>query len=102
MGVFTIDPEGKCTFANTFWEEFLGRPLADLLGYGYLSSFHPEDRADLENRWHLIVSSGNYRVEHRFVTADGTVRWVRIEGRGLRDASGELLGFIGALTDIEN
>ncbi len=103
VGVFTVDLDGRCTFANRFWEGFLGRPAAELLGFGYLESVYPEDRAKLEERWPAIVARGEaYRMEYRFVTAGGTIRWALMEGRPMRDPGGALTGFVGALTDIED
>ncbi len=103
VGVFTVDLEGRCTFANRFWEGFLGRPVAELLGFGYLQSVYPEDRAKLQERWPTIVARGEaYRMEHRFVTGDGTIRWALMEGRPMRGPDGALKGFVGALTDIED
>lgn len=52
-----FDAAGRCIFANRAYLRFTGRTEAELMGTGWTSSFHPEDRRDLADIWEMSVDS---------------------------------------------
>lgn len=67
----------------------------------FLECLHPDDRQ-------FVIDSINgcaenqqaYRIEHRIVWPDGTVRWVAETGDVVRDAGGKALRMVGVVQDI--
>ena len=69
----------------------------------FLEHIHPDDRADIEKRMSLDISSGNlsYSGECRIIRADnGDERWVAVSGRILVDGKGLPARRIGTIQDI--
>ena len=64
---------------------------------------HPDDVPAMEERWKLSQASGEpFEIEYRFRRADGSYRWHL--GRSVRqtDDSGNVTGWVGSATDIED
>lgn len=67
----------------------------------FLECLHPEDR-------HLVMDSAtacidghqDYRVEHRIVWHDATIRWVSATGDVVRDSDGKAIRMLGVVQDI--
>jgi PAS domain S-box-containing protein len=67
----------------------------------FLARVHPEDQARVEAAVARAVQErGAFDEECRIVRPDGTVRWVKDRGTVLLGASGEPVGFTGAVADI--
>jgi len=101
VGIFRVDVEGHCIFANERWSELTGCPLDATLGADWWTAVHPEDRAALENAWIKATQSGSrFRVEHRYLRPNGEIVWVQTEAIEERDADGRLAGYVGTAADI--
>lgn len=63
---------------------------------------HPQDREKVEEAVALALRdpAEDYRVEHRLVRADKTVRYVQENGYVIRDARGRAIRMIGTVLDI--
>lgn len=67
----------------------------------FIERIHPDDREKVQDAVNRSLVSGiDYRVEHRIITPDGTIRHVLEEGRTHRDEEGNPLGMIGIVQDI--
>lgn len=67
----------------------------------FLQSVHPDDRDFLTASVNACVEGGaDYRIEHRIVRPDGTVRWVSETGDVVRDAGGKAARMLGVVQDI--
>ncbi len=60
---------------------------------------HPDDRADVDARWHACLRGEPYDVEYR-ILVEAEVRWMREKGVLEHDADGQLLGVFGITQDI--
>jgi PAS domain S-box-containing protein len=61
----------------------------------------PEDRHVLDRAIeHVVSHATDCDVEYRVRTHDGRIRWVAAHGRGMRDATGQLVRIHGLVTDI--
>lgn len=66
----------------------------------YLAAIHPDDRRVTVATVQEAMRTGEgYRVEHRVVLADGTVRWISGAGKPTLDAAGIPNGAIGCSRD---
>jgi len=72
------------------------QPVGDFLG-----RVHPEDRAAVEQAIRLAgKGERQYATEFRVVRPDGTVRWLRDQGKVFYDEDGALSHMTGAVVDI--
>jgi PAS domain S-box-containing protein len=67
----------------------------------FMGAVHPDDRADLQRRIDATVRErAPFRVDHRVLLPDGTVRWVHCRGRMLYAADGRPTELVGSAQDI--
>ncbi|AUX40499.1 uncharacterized protein SOCE26_019000 [Sorangium cellulosum] len=100
VALFTTTPEGRFLDAN--------RAFARLLGYADhtqfldlpVPSFYADPRKRQEVMGLLDRMGAIYGHEIEFVRLDGTHVWVSITARAIRDASGRVVRYEGALEDV--
>ncbi len=100
--MWVTDPTGYCTYLNRSWYEFTGQAEADALGMGWTKATHPDDEA-LAAEVFLSANARQapFRVEYRLRRADGAYR-LAIDAASPRfGPSGEFLGYVGSVIDIE-
>jgi diguanylate cyclase (GGDEF)-like protein/PAS domain S-box-containing protein len=85
MGLFTLSRTGECDFVNPAWTALTGLDAEAAAGTGWRRALHPDDA-------HLLVIgivadtvAHQTSVDHRLLSADGSVRrvttsWVRMQG----------------------
>jgi PAS domain S-box-containing protein len=85
--VFTADL-ADALYANRAYEEIFGRTRESLYQDSgtFLQAVHPEDRRRVSKRLRL-ARTGEQTLECRIVRPDGEVRWLRIRGFPVREAS---------------
>lgn len=94
---------------SIFWSENIGPMFGLPAGErempfeDFVRAIHPEDRNLLIEGLDACIRTGNpYRVEHRVIWPDGTVRWLIEEGdlkRGDGDDKGRMLGVVRDITN---
>ena len=100
LGVYVTDAAEVCIFANANFQHICGLRADALRASGYLAAVHPEDRPRLlEAHEAARCSLTPYRVEHRYVHADGSHTWTRVDGAPISDG-GTFLGFVHVVEDI--
>lgn len=106
VAIFRFDAPLNCTYASDYWSQLTGRSPEEALGQGWINALHPEERDRLIAEWLESVerlSAGqaiaNGR-EGRHLRPDGSVNWYYIQMAAEYDDTGEMVGYIGALTDI--
>jgi PAS domain S-box-containing protein len=101
IGIFQANAEGAPIFVNRTLLAMTGTSEHDVHGPSAFDVIHPEDRERALRAWRNAVSRGNpYSDEYRFLTPAGRIVWVRAIGKPVRDESGALTGFVGALVDV--
>lgn len=102
--VWITDAQGRNTYVNRECADFFGWPLERLLGDGWTTALHPDDRERVLAAWAEAVESGrDYEVEFRLRRgADGSYRWILVRGRPLRDQDGGIEGWIGIGMNIDD
>jgi PAS domain S-box-containing protein len=79
----------------------MGRPLSELLGWGWLETLHPDDRQRTQQAWQAAVEGqSEYEIEHRFRCFDGTYRWFKTRGLAICDSKERVCKWLGTSTDI--
>ncbi|MGQ9684014.1 MAG: PAS domain-containing protein, partial [Anaerolineae bacterium] len=88
--VWRTGADGSCDYVNKSWLAFCGRPSADILGDGWLASWHPEDRTRFVAAMQAALTERRpLELEHRLCRADGQYRWFVNIGRPFSNLDGE-------------
>ena len=102
VGIFRADAAGDCLYVNQRFLEMAGLTAAQALGEGWGQSLHPEDRSRVLSQWYRAVQDKlPCKLEYRFCNGNLTT-WVFWQAVPEIDHSGEVLGYLGTLTDISD
>jgi PAS domain S-box-containing protein len=100
--IWVTDPIGYCTYLSESWYEFTGQTPETGLGFGWLTAVHPEDVGESERCFReALQKSEPFSIEYRLRRADGTYRWAIDSAQPRLSESGEFLGYIGSVIDID-
>jgi PAS domain S-box-containing protein len=100
LGLFVVDARGACIFANANFHKLAGRTPDQVLGTGWRSTLHPEDRARFLDEWHNASRAhASFESQYRYRHSDGTVIWSRAHAAPIVDA-GNLLGYVHVVEDV--
>ncbi len=66
----------------------------------FLEHVHPDDEGFVEEEWEAAKDGEPYDIEHRIVTGDGEVRWMREKAELTFDEDGEPVSATGIVQDI--
>jgi PAS domain S-box-containing protein len=102
--VWTTTPDGASDFINQRWREYAGLTLDQVRGrHGWRSAIHPDDLPHAQESWNSFLAAGAPgEVEARLRRFDGEYRRFDIKTCPLTDASGQIVGWCGINTDIED
>ncbi|MFQ5965113.1 MAG: response regulator [Candidatus Scalinduaceae bacterium] len=101
VGMFHTDSEGHCLYVNERWCEITGLAMEEAKGEGWARALHPDDRDRIFTKWYQAAKSKSiFKSEYRFLQPDGTITWVF--GQALPEIvdNGDLVGYVGTMTDI--
>ncbi|HTK31822.1 MAG TPA: PAS domain S-box protein [Candidatus Saccharimonadaceae bacterium] len=100
--IFQTDAHLRWTFLNPAWQEITGRDVEACLEQPLIDHVHPEDRdaARLAFASLLGRERDDCRFELRFLTKDGSVRWMQAHARLVPGDGGVPAGLAGSLVDI--
>jgi PAS domain S-box-containing protein len=101
--VWRAGAEGNIDYVNKRLLEYLGKPLREIIGWGWMESVHPDDVAVKVRTWlkHLETETP-HDVVCRFRGADGQYRWFEVCAEPLRASDGTVLSWYGVLIDIDD
>lgn len=101
VGIFRARPDGYMTYVNPKWCQLSGLTPERALGNEWLDAVHPDDRTVLIEKWGNAIQGHQQLVEeYRFIKPDGSQTWVLGEAVPEVTSDGEVLGYIGTITDI--
>ena len=103
VGIFEVDPRGRCLFVNDRWAEMSGIAPSEAVGASWGRGLHWLDHERVVQAWHEATRSGSeFVAEYRYMSADGQARWVAGRAVALRDENGALTGHLGTVMDISD
>ncbi|OUC11754.1 MAG: hypothetical protein B0A82_26560 [Alkalinema sp. CACIAM 70d] len=108
VGIYRNNFEGGCTYANEKALEITGLSSEEILSGKWEKSIYPDDLAWVYSAWHSFIQQnqeGNLtelRLELRFLHRDGAIVWGLAQAVPERNAQGQVVGFIGSVTDISD
>jgi PAS domain S-box-containing protein len=101
--VWSSLPDGSVDFINQRLLESTGLSIQTLLGSGWQSIVHPDDRARYISQWRAALAAGEpLEIEARVWTAQRDYRWLLVRNVPLRDGHGEIVKWYGTGIDIED
>jgi PAS domain S-box-containing protein len=99
--VWSATPDGACDYFSCQWTEHTGASEAELIGWRWLETLHPEDRERTRRFWlESVAGCHPYDVEYRVRHRDGQYRWFKTRGTPIRDKNGNIVKWFGTCTDI--
>jgi diguanylate cyclase (GGDEF)-like protein/PAS domain S-box-containing protein len=102
IGMALIAPGGHCFQVNRAFAQMLGRAEDELVGVAIAAITEATDRDDVIQTMQRAVSGAgaSYRLEQRFLHADGRPVWVTHSGSVVRGSTGEPLYFVCQIEDV--
>jgi PAS domain S-box-containing protein len=101
--VWSTLPDGSVDFINQRLLESTGSSHETLLGSGWQSIVHPDDRARYIAAWRSALAAGEpVEIEARIGTAQRDYRWLLVRNVPLRDGHGVIVKWYGTGIDIED
>jgi PAS domain S-box-containing protein len=103
VGIFRSDRFGNVTYVNERCCEISGLSKEESLGLDGAKALHPDDRKRVLGEWMQTIE-GNvpFRSECRYQHADGTIRWAIVQAIAETGDDGQIIGYIGTVTDISD
>lgn len=99
--IWIAGADGRWSWFNKPWLEFVGRPMEQQLGRGWCENIHPDDAARCEQiHAKAFAARTPFSMEYRLRRHDGEYRWVLDHGTPLESPEGQFNGFIGSCLDI--
>ena len=103
VGIFRTDPGGNCIYVNDRWCQISGLTPKAAIGEGWRRGLYPEDTDSIALEWQQSAQQNRpFRLEYRFQRPDGAVAWVYGQSVAELDADGQVVGYVGAITDISD
>ena len=100
--VWTATPDGKKNFFNKYYLDYTGLSLDQLKDDGVLKIIFPDDLEKDFHLWHHCLKTGeDFKMEKRLRHHDGTYRWHVSHAKTQKDMHGNIIGWIGSSTEIE-
>lgn len=94
-------PDKECRWLNKRWTDFVGRSMAQELGFGWADNIHPEDlEKGISQYKRSFDRREEFSIEFRLRRHDGVYRWMLGTGVPLVSPEGSFSGYIGSCTDI--
>ncbi|MBD1907072.1 PAS domain S-box protein [Funiculus sociatus GB2-A5] len=101
VGIFRHDAQGNCLYGNERSFEMIGVSQEEAFGAGWAKNLHPSDRDRVIAAWYNLVQRDiPFKCEYRFARPDGSVLWVFGQAIAQKDADGNVISYIGTITDI--
>ncbi|MEO6406370.1 MAG: PAS domain S-box protein [Ferruginibacter sp.] len=100
--IWTATPDGKKNFFNKYFLDYTGLSFEELKDEGWQATILPEDLKKEIQQWHQALKTGeDFRSEKRIRHQDGTYRWHLSQGIAQKDKEGNIIGWMGTNTEIE-
>ena len=102
LGSWSLVVAEKYLIASEATKMHFGRdPEAPFSYDDLIASAHPDDRTRVEKSLADFMRTGeDYRIEYRNVWTDGSLHWVDVRARALKDKTGAIEHLVGVSSDI--
>lgn len=95
--------DGAIHWFNERWFAYTGTTLAEVQGWGWQETYHPEALAEIRETWGNLLAGGKaFEMTVPIRGKDGLYRPFYTLVEPLRDESGEVVQWFGTNTDVSN
>jgi len=100
--VWITDAEGRC-YDTPSMRAYTGQTEAEVVGYGWLDTIHPDDRERTVQVWSEAVQTKSlYEMEYRLRSADGNYRYFQARAVPILSEEGSIREWVGTSIDIHD
>ena len=99
--VFRANVEGETQWISPSVMSLIGWEPEQLVGLPFQSFVHPDDCQQWHQAKAAFARGEHQQVRLRVRQTGGGYRWVSVNGRGAKEASGSVIGIIGSWHDIQ-
>lgn len=96
------DANGSLNWYNSQWVTYTGLSMEELKGWGWLKAHHPDyleaSKNFIQEAW---IKNEPFELIHPLRAKDGSYRWFVSRGTPIIDADGNIMEWMGTLTDID-
>ncbi|AFZ24936.1 signal transduction histidine kinase [Cylindrospermum stagnale PCC 7417] len=102
IGLFVIDQQGICTYANPCFLQIFGLTMAEVMGQSWLALINADNKEKLLNQWLRVFKDIPETFDHeiRYLHKDGKTRYARIILAPMLMEKTNLSGYIGTVEDV--
>jgi len=101
--IFSTDAEGMTDMVGGRWQEYCGVAPEEGFGLKWLQWIHPGDAAAASEGWTNRLNDGAlFEMVFRLRNAKGDYRWQLSRAVPVRDATGEIVQWVGSLLDVHD
>jgi diguanylate cyclase (GGDEF)-like protein/PAS domain S-box-containing protein len=102
QAIWTAQVDGNVDYVNGYLQNYLGCSPEQLEGWDWQSIVHPEDWPQCLAQWQQSLATAEpYEAELRLKQSNGSYRWHLVRASVMRDEQGQLCGWFGTNSDIE-
>lgn len=103
VGIFRTDAQSNCLYVNDRLCQITGLSHESVKRKGWIKGLHPADRKRVVTSWEYATQNNlPFHMEYRFQHSNGDVTWIFCQAVVERAANGELVGYVGTITDISD
>lgn len=101
IGVYICNKEGECTWTNEYLNNMFGLDSQDMLGFGWLTSIHRDDRKRVNEEWLYSINNNiPYDSSYLLINArDNLLISVKTKALAVVDNNEEVQCYIGYLRE---
>jgi PAS domain S-box-containing protein len=101
IGIVVADARGNIEFLNPRFQEITDAPLEEVLGRGWLSFVHPDDRRWLLDRFRADFAAGrDAEAEVRIDTRPHIDSWIKLRASPMFTQDRDVTGYVATVEDI--
>ncbi len=102
LGIYTCDPDGRCTWCNDWVCEAYRIDSADIVGFGWIAAVAKEDQQRVRDRWlDCVQHQTPYRDEFIVEPTNGDPWMATAEAWPVKNSAGEIVCFVGCVTETD-
>ncbi len=103
VGIYRTDVLGNCLYVNDRWCQISGLTPEEAAGLGWINGIHPSDRDLVAMEWNAAIQEKRpFQLEYRLQNQAGEITWAYGQAVSERNETGEIIGYIGTITDISD
>ena len=101
--IFVTDVAGLNVYTNAQYQRYTGLSDDKLLGDQWVRIIHHDDVERVAETWAAKCAAGeSYEIKCRFKRLDGEYRWHLVRAEPIKDATGQILRWVGSCTDVHD